>query len=83
MTYNNQTKLICKDENLGKHYFEFYAIKRYAQNDLFIEDEAEAVKVHNEWKAKEDGTFVSDLNEYVLVKNGLNNFQFQYVRNIQ
>lgn len=85
MTYNKQAKLICKEENLGKHYFGFFAINDYVQNDFLIEDLTEAINLHNEYLSRDDGTFVSPLNEYVVVRHGYSkgNFQFDYIKNIQ
>lgn len=73
---------VCRSENLGKHYFGFWVKKCYVSKSLLIDNEEEAVRLHQTYMKKAKYAHVSELNEFEL-KEDSEHYHFAYARNIE
>lgn len=73
---------VCRSENLGKHYFGFWVKKGYVSKSLLVDNEEEAVRLHQTYMKKDKYAFISELDEFELLAKS-SHYYFSYVRNIE
>ena len=73
---------VCRSENLGKHYFGFWVKKGYVSKSLLVDNDEEAVRLHQTYMKKAKYAFISELDEFELLTKG-SHYYFSYVRNIE
>lgn len=83
MTFNyDDLSPVCRSENIGKHYFGFWVRKGYVSKSLLVDNEEEAVRLHQKYMEKDKYAYVSELNEFEL-GNTVSHYHLLYVRNIE